>query len=154
MITLSASKVEDVPFLYEVYRSTRMEEVSAWGWNDDELDLFLRMQFDLQQRSYALQYPHAKHCVVWRSGERVGRMTLHVTAREIELIDISLLPEHRNTGIGKQLMLSLQETATACEKPVKLHVRRSSPALFFYEKLGFRIIEVDDIYAAMEWDVQ
>ncbi|WP_157261725.1 hypothetical protein [Paenibacillus sp. A3] len=42
MVTIVDAKTEDQAFLYELYRSTRIEEVSAWGWEEGELDAFLR----------------------------------------------------------------------------------------------------------------
>ncbi len=48
-------------------------------------------------------------------------------------------------------MKRLQEKATAHGKSVRLHVMRSNPAVALYERLGFRLSEGDELYAAMEW---
>ncbi|NEN85681.1 GNAT family N-acetyltransferase [Paenibacillus elgii] len=151
MVTIVDARTEDQAFLYELYRSTRIEEVSAWGWGDGELDAFLRMQFDLRQRSYALQYPLAQHGIILQNGVRVGGIILQETPHEIRLIDVSLVPEYRDGGIGTALLKRLQETAAARGKPIRLHVIRSNAAVSLYERLGFRLAEGDGIYAAMEW---
>ncbi|WP_163852790.1 GNAT family N-acetyltransferase [Paenibacillus elgii] len=151
MVTIVDARTEDQAFLYELYRSTRIEEVSAWGWGDGELDAFLRMQFDLRQRSYALQYPLAQHGIVLQNGVRVGGIVLQETPQEIRLIDVSLVPEYRNGGIGTALLKGLQETAAAREKPIRIHVIRSNPAVSLYERLDFRLVEGDGLYTAMEW---
>ncbi|MDO3679361.1 GNAT family N-acetyltransferase [Paenibacillus ehimensis] len=151
MVTIVDVKKDDQAFLYELYRRTRIEEVSAWGWEDRELDAFLRMQFDLRQRSYGLQYPQAQHAVLLHNGVRVGGVILQESPQDIRLIDFSLLPEYRNGGIGTAVLKRLQEKAAAHGKSVRLHVMRSNPAVALYERLGFRLSEGDELYAAMEW---
>lgn len=151
MVTIVDAKTEDQAFLYELYRSTRIEEVSAWGWEEGELDAFLRMQFDLRQRSYALQYPLAQHGVLLHNGVKVGGIILQESPQDIRLIDVSLVPEYRNGGIGTALLKGLQDKAAAHGKRIRLHVIRSNLAVSLYERLGFRVAEGDGIYAAMEW---
>lgn len=151
MVTLVDATTEDEAFLYEVYRSTRHEEVTAWGWGDEERDGFLRMQFDLQQRSYRLQYPWAQYSILYKQGVRIGRIILNESPQEIRLIDISLLPEYRNAGIGTAFLKELQKRAETHGKPVRLQVIRSNPAVSLYERLGFYPVENQEPYAVMEW---
>lgn len=150
MLTTVEATPEDEAFLYDVYCSTRKEEVSCWGWGNDELDAFFRMQFHCQRRSYESQYPHARQKIVWNQGVRVGRIIVGETAQEMRLIDISLLPEYRSIGIGTTLLKELKDAAATCGKPIRLHVLRSNRALSLYERNGFRICGGDEPYAAME----
>jgi len=150
MLTTLEATPEDEAFLYKVYCSTRNEEVSCWGWDNDELDAFLRLQFHCQKRSYESQYPHAVQKIIWNQGVRVGRIIVGETDQEIQLIDVSLLPEFRSKGIGTTLLKQLKDAAAACGKPIRLHVLRSNRALSLYERIGFRIYGGDEPYAAME----
>ena len=42
----------DLPFLAEVYASTRRDELAPVPWTDDQKTRFLRWQFDNQHRYY------------------------------------------------------------------------------------------------------
>ncbi|WP_157276834.1 hypothetical protein [Paenibacillus sp. Soil766] len=50
MYKLQSARPEDESFLYEVYASTRVEELALTGWLEHEVDKFLRMQYEIQQR--------------------------------------------------------------------------------------------------------
>ena len=47
----------DLPFLAEVYASTRREELAPVPWTDDQKARFLRWQFDNQHRYYQAVLP-------------------------------------------------------------------------------------------------
>jgi ribosomal protein S18 acetylase RimI-like enzyme len=66
-------------------------------------------------------------------------------------MDIALVPEHRGTGIGTQLLRELQEEARSAGKSLTIHVERFNPAMRLYERLGFRQIEDKGVYLLMEW---
>ncbi|MGC6586869.1 GNAT family N-acetyltransferase [Paenibacillus sp. Dod16] len=151
MINMIDANEEDTAFLYELYRSTRLREVSSWGWGEQEMEVFLRMQFDLQQRSYALQFPQASHLILMNNQLQAGRVIVHETPAEIRLVDISILPEFGNQGIGTAVLVHLQNMARTDSKSIRLHVIRSNPAITFYERIGFRIRGGDDVYVHMEW---
>ena len=57
---------------------------------------------------------------------------------EIRIVDIALLPEFCNRGIGTTLLRGLQSEAAAAGKPLRIHVERFNPAMRLYERLGFR----------------
>ena len=53
-------------------------------------------------------------------GANAGRMIVHRTREALQLVDIALLPRHRNAGIGKALMQRLFGEAAATKKPLRL----------------------------------
>jgi len=65
-------------------------------------------------------------------------------------VDISLLPEYRNRGIGAALIHTLIETAMAEGQAVKLQVLRMNPAQHLYQRLGFVVTGQDEMYIQME----
>ena len=69
---------------------------------------------------------------------QAGRV-IHETPAEIRLVDISILPEFGNQGIGTAALVHLQDMARTDSKPIRLHVIRSNPAITFYERIRFRI---------------
>lgn len=83
--------------------------------------------------------------------ETRARLYVDRTDKEILLIDIALLPEHRGAGIGGRLLNDLLSEAAAEHKPVRIHVEHKNPARRLYERLGFRKIEDKGVYYLMEW---
>jgi ribosomal protein S18 acetylase RimI-like enzyme len=142
---------EDESFLFQVYASTRMEEVAAWGWTASQQEQFLFMQFTMQQQSYASRFPSADHLIIVDHMERLGRIIVERQEEEILLIDISLLPPYRNKGIGTTLIKELQEEAHLQGKLLRLHVLKTNIARRLYERLGFSVTEEDDMYCRMVW---
>lgn len=152
MLTLIKASSEDESFLYDVYRETRYEEVRAFGWSETEQEQFLRMQFEMQRRSYVSQYPMALHQLVMYQDIRIGRLITAVLEQELLLIDISLLSSYRNKGVGTILIQNLQYEAKKLGKTIRLHVIQNNPAQRLYERFGFRVIEEGFPYIRMQWE--
>ena len=151
-VTLHSAQPEDEPFLFEVYASTRLDEVAAWGWNAAQQQAFLRMQFSAQQRTYPLESLQDDHWIILLNERRIGRIIIFRTDDELRLADIALLPEYRNAGIGTLLIQDLLAEAAAVGKPVRLRVLQSnSAAARLYERLGFVKIGESDSHFQMEW---
>lgn len=151
MLEMRIAAVEDDPFLYEVYASTRFEEVSSWGWGDAAIHSFLTMQWSMQTRSYKLQYPDSDIYLVSYEGRNIGRLMVQRTPERVCLIDIALLQGSRNRGIGSQLIQRLQQEASAQNQEIVLHVTSNNPARRLYERLGFQIQEIQDVYWKLIW---
>ena len=65
-IKLRNAVAEDISFLARLYDDTRRQEVSAWGWPQEQQEWFLRMQFDVQRKSYEASFPDAVDSIVLR----------------------------------------------------------------------------------------
>src|SRR3979411_711668 len=94
----------DLDFLLKVYRSVRQEEMASWGWTDAQRDVFVRMQFDLRRRAYQASFPGALENIVSKADTPAGSMLVFRNESEIRLVDVALLPEYRNCGIGSHLI--------------------------------------------------
>lgn len=151
-VTLRPAGPEDEAFLYGVYAGTREEEMAAVDWSATEKERFLKMQFTAQHTYYHQQYPDADYDIVLRNGDAVGRLYVHRRPDEIRIVDIALLPEHRNAGIGTSLLEDLLREGAAAQKPVRIHVEKFNPALRLYERLGFSVMEDRGVYWLMEWN--
>jgi ribosomal protein S18 acetylase RimI-like enzyme len=86
------------------------------------------------------------------AGEPIGRLFTNDDESALLLVDISLLAEHRNKGIGQHLMRGLLSQARSTNKPVRLRVRKLNRARTLYERLGFRVTGDNGIYYEMVWD--
>lgn len=151
---LRPAEIEDEAFLFELYASTREEEISAWGWDEAQKQAFLGLQFRGQQQHYRLAYEGADHHIIMIDSQSAGRLMVLRTEKEIRLVDISLLFEHQGKGIGTVLIRDLQREASESGKPVRLHVERFNRAARFYERLGFVVIEDRGTHFFMEWNGQ
>lgn len=140
--SLRPATPEDEPFLLELYASTRVEELAGLGWDDNQKQAFIKMQFLARERSQ----PRADNRIIVLNGRSVGRMLVDRGADAILLRDIALLPEYRNAGVGSHLVQDLIKEATSVGKPIQLHVVASSPAVRFYERLGFHRSGADTQY--------
>jgi GNAT superfamily N-acetyltransferase len=138
---LRPARPEDLPFLAEVYASTRSEELALTNWTDEQKTAFCQMQFEAQHRHYQQYYSGACFDVIEWEGRPVGRLYVARWEKEIRIVDIALLPQSRGKGIGSQFLLELQEEARAAGKTLSIHVEKFNPALRLYQRLGFKPVE-------------
>jgi len=142
---------DDLPFLCSVYASTREQELAAVAWDAAQKTAFVQMQFAAQHAYYQEQYADAAFDIILVAGQPAGRLYVARWSSEIRIVDIALLPEFCNRGLGTTLLKNLQSEAAAAGNPLCIHVERFNPALRFYERLGFRQIEDRGVYLFMEW---
>src|SRR5262249_22081724 len=109
------------------------------------------MQFAARERAYDSQYPRADRRILLDGDRPIGRIVVDRGEAAITLVDIALLAERRNAGIGTALVQGLQIEAAATGKPVRLQVLTSSRAVRLYERLGFAAVGVGGVDFAMEW---
>jgi ribosomal protein S18 acetylase RimI-like enzyme len=151
-VTVRPVEPDDEPFLFRVYAITRADEVSSWGWDQAQQEAFLRMQFLTRKLSYRAQYPGADHRIVMHDDQPVGTILFAKTDKEILFLDIALLAEYRNAGIGTGLIRDLQAEAARTGVPVHLHVLKTNPAAArLYDRLGFQTTKDDGVYLHMKW---
>jgi ribosomal protein S18 acetylase RimI-like enzyme len=146
-IKLRAVTPDDEAFLLKLFGSTHEEFRFL---NSAELEALVRMQFTLRQQQYRNGYPNAEDNVIIYKGQPIGRIFIDEAEDELMLVDIALLPEYRNQGIGRHLIDQLLARAWAAKKQVRLHVFNSNPARRLYERLGFTEIGRDSMYIEMQ----
>jgi ribosomal protein S18 acetylase RimI-like enzyme len=149
-VTLRPAAEEDREFLLQVYGTTRQDEMAMVPWSDEEKRAFLRMQAEAQDASYRQGYPEARFLVVATDGRDIGRLYRWERDDELHLIDIALLPEWRNRGIGSSLMEGLLAEADRRGMRVTLYVEHWNPARRLYDRLGFEAVSADSVYARLE----
>jgi GNAT superfamily N-acetyltransferase len=150
-ISLRPIRAEDEGFLFEVYASTRLDELAPLGWSAAQQEAFLRMQFAAQHRSYLAQFPAAEFLIILWHQRPIGRLYIERRTDEIRGIDIALLAAYRQAGIGTAILQDLLAEAARAGKPFRLHVTKLNPARRLYERLGFTTLVDDGVYLFMEW---
>ena len=141
---------EDLEFLYKVYASTRAEELTMTGWDEQQIEEFLRMQFDLQHKQYMQNYKNAAFDIILYHKMPVGRLYVDRRKDDIRIVDIALLTEYRRQKIGSKIMKELMAEADKKNVRLSLHVEHNNPAMGLYEGLGFVKKDLVGIYYFME----
>jgi len=145
----------DIPFLMEIYASTRQAEMERISfWTDLMKTEFLNSQFKAQHEYYQKNYIGANFWVIEFENKTIGRLYLHdnFQGKGMRIIDISLLPEYRNRGLGQGIFKDIMKRAANLNIPLTIHVEAFNPAKNLYTRLGFETIsETNGIYHLMEW---
>jgi GNAT superfamily N-acetyltransferase len=150
VITMRPEEPEDEGFLFELYTSTRQEELQAWGWPPEMHRDFLTMQFKASQ-GHRRAFPEAEFQIVMLDGVRAGRLVVNRTRAELQLVDMALLPPYRNAGIGTALLQRIFGEAAATGLPLRLQTVKGSRAARLYQRLGFARTGETELYLEMEW---
>jgi ribosomal protein S18 acetylase RimI-like enzyme len=150
-ITVRPAGPDDEAFLAQLFASTR-PEFSFLDLPESEKQFLMTIQFNAQRQQYDASYPEAESGIILLDGEPIGRIMVDRNEREFTLIDIALSPEHRNAGIGTNMIRDLLREAGAARKPVRLHVAKSNPAQRLYERLGFSRVSDQSMYFEMRFE--
>jgi ribosomal protein S18 acetylase RimI-like enzyme len=153
MVALRNESSADDSFLRALYASVRQDELDGCGWPPAQRDAFLAQQFEAQTRTYRSAFSDAQFSIITLKDQPVGRIIVHRAASEIRMVDLALLPEYRNRGIGTQLLRELFAEAGRANKPVRLRVHHGSRAAHLYERLGFQKTDGTGIHDHYEWRV-
>ena len=150
-ITLRPATPEDAGFLLEVYKSSRGDDLRGLGWSEDRINEFLSMQYEAQRTFEDKDHQPATNEVILCSSRPVGRLFVDYRVDEIRCLDVALLPEFRNQGLGTFLLRRLQKRAEASHKPLRLQVIRFNRAVSLFERLGFVRTSETGTHLQMEW---
>jgi len=148
--SLRTARAEDGQTLFDVYASTRAEELAPVPWTAEQKRAFLRRQFEAQDAHYRQHYEGASFLMVEVGGEVAGRLYVARWPREIRVMDVALLPTHRRRGLGTAILRELLREGDATGKVVSIHVERHNPVLALYERLGFRPAADRGVYLFLE----
>jgi len=150
-ITRRDAGPEDEPFLFQVFACTRAAELAQVPWSDEQRAAFLTMQFTAQHSYYHEHYPDAAYQVILRDDEPVGRLYVRREKERIRILDITVLPDHRNAGIGRGLIQSLLDEAAEAKQKVQIYVESFNPSLALFQKMNFSQLEEDGFNLLLEW---
>ena len=119
-------------------------------WTAEQQQAFVSMQFTAQQEHYLKKYPMASHEIILVSDHPVGHLHVARLEDEIRIVDLTLMPDERNAGIGSFLLRRLLDEAANNGKVVRIYVENFNPSLRLFERLKFKPVEQDGIYLLLE----
>jgi GNAT superfamily N-acetyltransferase len=137
VVSLRPITDDDLPFLLELYGSTREAELAQLAWTPEQKAAFVRQQFEAQHAWWQEHYTGARWDLVLMNGRPAGRLYVDVWAREVRVVDIAISPAHRGRGLGTLLLRRVFAEADGMGKPVSIHVEVFNPARRLYHRLGF-----------------
>lgn len=141
-----------MPWLRELYASTRAEELAQVPWTEAMRRSFVDSQFSLQHTHYLAHYADAEFLAVERSGQPIGRLYLQRAAPCHLLIDIALFPATRGQGVGRALLEAAMADAASHDRALELSVHvGNGAARRLYARLGFRQYGETATHYAMRW---
>jgi len=155
LLHLRTITANDEEILCQIYSSTRIEELAQLtDWTASQKETFLRSQFTAQHSYYQNNYKGAHFWVIEYRSQIIGRLYLHMhyEGASMRIIDIAVLPEWRNRGIGKQILLAVMELAASINRSVTIHVESFNRAMKLYKSLGFVLVsQTNGVYHLLEW---
>ena len=102
-------------------------------------------------KKYEEEFDSDKIEVIEHNSHAVGRLRI-VRGDSIYIGGLQILPEFRGQGIGTAIVKNLILEADKTQLPVELEVRHNnSVAIHLYEKLGFEVVDEDNIQKIMRY---
>ena len=132
----------DREFLYRLHCRTMREVIErTWGWDDDW------QVKDFDRRMGACQV-----FVIDVGEEPVGGLMLDLTADNLDIVELQILPAHQRQGIGTWIIERVIDDAKRRGLRVTLSVvPANSDAKRLYERIGFSAAGVDEPFIRMRY---
>lgn len=151
-MTWRRATAADEPLLVRLFAEEKARDFAPLGLRPEQLQPLMEMQFRARQAGYAQAFPAATDFILClEDGTAAGRHLVERQADCYRCIDIAVLSEHRNRGIGTWALRQMQQIAALEPVPFRLRVMKGNPALRLYERLGFIRASADELSYEMEW---
>lgn len=147
---LRPASPDDRAFLLQLFSENRADAFAAAGLDESQLRSLLQMQFNAQSQQYARDFPCHQQHIIEQNSQPVGQLITNETDTALRIVDIAILPEFQNQGLGSQVLKNLISSAADQDKSVHLSVESANPARRLYSRLGFRERASNGIYVEME----
>ncbi len=150
-IEMRPAEPADQRFMEQLYSSTRGADQRMDGCDARTEALLVALQFRARQAQLRTQYPHGDIAVIFERDRPIGSLYVNYGHEDIRILDISLLPEYRNRGIGLGLLRSLQAQAVRMRVPVRIDLLVSSQAYRLFHRCGFTPRGANGVHNSLEW---
>jgi GNAT superfamily N-acetyltransferase len=141
-------------FLHQVFVQNRKPLWLAAGLRVGWIDELLVQQSKLQQHSFEQDAADQYSFIIAAKGIWVGRLVVRANDDGIHIVDIALLPDHQNQGIGQEVINYLKKQAQARNQPLTLNADETSRAYEWYLDRGFTTTQAAGINRSMAWNLE
>ena len=149
---LRQAEAQDEEFLYALFAEEKAAQLAMVCFNNASLDALIQMQYHGQQMSYAARFPQAQnHILLDEDGRPAGRLLLDRQAKQWRVVDIGVLAAHRGKGLATRALRHCQQQCAAAGLALALQVTPWNPARCLYERLGFGVLDEDEMSVEMMW---
>ena len=131
MITLRPACAADYPFALQLYIDAIKPLANAW----------VELVHQDQEVQFASLWRPDDTRIIVLDGQRIGWFEFRQTEDEVFLKQLYIAPAHQRRGIGSQVMRMLLVERREAAKSMALFVFKNNPALRFYERNGFEVVQ-------------
>lgn len=140
VFSLLAASEHDKDFIFEVFKVSMQKYVEwAWGWDE---------QF--QCNGFWKNFPVDKFKIICIARKRAGAFYVEESEQHHWIRTIFLSPEFRGLGVGSALLAQEADRAKSVNKQLVLKVIKINPAKRLYDRLGFKVVNEDDVTYQMQ----
>lgn len=148
MIEITAATEKDFPTIQKIAHETWPPTFGSI-LSDSQMKYMLEMMYS--SKSLLEQVNQKKHhfIIAWEDNKALGFVSYELNYDGMPITKIHkiyILPKAQGKGIGKSLIREIGNKAgKAGNTLLSLNVNRENPAVAVYEKLGFKIVNQEDI---------
>lgn len=148
----SAKLPDDQAFLKELYYGIRKDDLEIWSaMGREQAERLMDMQFAALTRQYEEDFPGAEHYIILFEDKPVGRFISVKLEKEYRAIDLAVLPDFQNLGIGTKVFEFWMNEAATNNIVFTLHVLKTNRAIRLYQRLGLKIADESSSHYFMDW---
>jgi len=153
-LSIKVASIEDIPAIvkiaYDTWFVTYQDVISQaqieYMFGEMYTPESIYKQMDFYKHAFLILY-QAEMPIGFAS---YGKLEEPINTYKLQ--KLYLLPSQQNKGFGRMLLNEVEKQVAALGADhLQLNVNRKNPALSFYEKLGYEIIETVDIPFAEFW---
>ena len=144
-LDLRAASEQDREFLYALHCSTMRDVIEqTWGWDDTWQRVDFQKRFDMYTVS-----------IIEAGYRSVGSLWLEQRPDSLYIHDLEIEPASQDRGIGTAVIGMVIEQGAGRGMPIVLSVVPANPrAMSLYERLGFRVTQVEPPFIRMRHDAR
>ena len=144
-VSLRPAAPEDEQFLYSVYSVTMRDVIEqTWGWDEA-----------WQLAEFHRRFGRFNVSVIEAGSRAVGGLLLEERPDSLYVHELQIAPAFQGRGIGREVVKMMIEQGARRGLPVTLSVVSANPrARSLYERLGFRVTQVEPPFVRMRYDTR
>ncbi len=118
----------------------------------EQIEFMLNLFYNKELITTQLSNPTHTFLIALENKQLLGYSHCYYEDQKLKLSKLYISPLAQGKGIGKQLLESIEsDMKRQGINTLVLNVNRNNPALYFYQKMGFEIIEMVDIPLDKFW---